>query len=137
MKIRNKKGQYTRGRISVGTIIAIIVIIFLVVVLTIAKNKDLSITEGGGGDNTYTQEASEDPRIDEYLRGEDARNQAKLVIYEQDRLVAIEANKANNSKIEQDYQTALKLEKERHAQEMLKINANLDSVRKATLQSSH
>ena len=127
---RNNLGQYTNKKYK-GILPLLIIMAIIGVILYLAGDKEPRAVPVG--DATFTQEAVEDPRIAEYLASEEAKLQAQLHVYEEDRLTALETNKANLAEIEATYQTALKAEKERHAKEMFKVNSNLDSVRKEML----
>ena len=125
---RNNLGQYTNKKYK-GILPLLLIMAIIGVILYLAGDND-AITVP---DATFTQEAVEDPRVTDWLNSEEAKLQAQLHVYEEDRLTALETNKANVAEIEATYQTALKTEKERHAKEMFKVNANLDGVRKQIL----
>lgn len=129
MTHRNPNGQYKRK--PKGILALLIIMAIIGVILYYAGDNEPTTVPVR--DATFTQEAVEDPRIELYLRSEEAKLQAQLHVYEEDRLTALETNKANVAEIEATYQIALKAEKERHAKEMFKVNANLDGVRKQIL----
>ena len=127
---RNNLGQYTNKKYK-GILPLLIIMAIIGVILYYAGDNEPTTVPVR--DATFTQEAVEDPRIELYLRSEEAKLQAQLHVYEEDRLTALETNKTNVAEIEATYQAALKTEKERHAKEMFKVNASLDSVRKQIL----
>ena len=116
-----------------GIVALLIVMAIIGVILYFAGDNQDVATEVPVGDATYTQEAVEDPRIQAYLASQEAKLQAQLHIYEEDRTTALQTNKDNLATIEAEYKAALKAETERHAKEMFKVNSNLDSVRKEIL----
>ena len=126
MTHRNTNGQYKRK--PKGILALLLIMAIIGVILYLAGDNEPTTMPA-----TFTQEAVEDPRIELYLRSEEAKLQAQLHVYEEDRLTALETNKTNVAEIEATYQAALKTEKERHAKEMFKVNANLDGVRKQIL----
>jgi len=132
-KTRNTLGQYAKGKLPVGTILGVVAILVIAIAIYTSNKKQPVATTVPVGDATFVQE---DPRIAEYLASEEAKLQAKLSIYEKDRLEAISTNKANNAQMKLDYEVALKEELERNAKEMFKINANLDSIRKEQLEKA-
>lgn len=127
---RNNLGQYTNKKYK-GILPLLIIMAIIGVILYFAGDNEPATVPVE--DVTFTQEAVEDPRIAEYLASEEAKLQAQLHVYEEDRLTALETNKANLAEIEATYKASLKAETERHAKEMFKVNANLDSVRKQIL----
>jgi hypothetical protein len=122
---RNKQGQFTRkGR---GLLPLILILGIIGVTLYFAgDNKKVVVTE---------QVAKEDPRFEAEFKARENqyRLQDKLRVYEKDRLKVIEEGKIQSARIEAEYQQALKAEKERHAIELLKVNTQLDTVRKELL----
>ena len=127
---RNNLGQYTNKKYK-GILPLLLIMAIIGVILYFAGDNEPSTMPAV--DATFTQEAVEDPRVTDWLNSEEAKLQAQLHVYEEDRLTALETNKANVAEIEATYQTALKAEKERHAKEMFKVNSNLDGIRKQIL----
>lgn len=84
------------------------------------------------------QVATEDPRFEAEFKARENmyRLQAKLSVYEKDRLTVIEENKIQLSRIEAEYKQALADEKDRYTKDLYKVNAQLDSVRKELLATS-
>jgi hypothetical protein len=121
MKNRNKQ----------GILPLIIVLAIIGVALYMLGNKEEVpvVTE---------QVATEDPRFEAEFKARENtyRLQAKLAVYEKDRLTVIEENKIQLARIETEYKEALAYEKDRHTKDLFKVNAQLDSVRKELLATS-
>ena len=126
--MRNKTtGQYVKK--SRGLIPLFLILAIIGVALYFAGNKEEVVTE---------PVATEDPRFEAEFKARENtyRLQAKLAVYEKDRLQVIEEGKIQTSRIEAEYQASLKAEKDRYTKEIYKVNAQLDSVRKELLATS-
>ena len=127
---RNNLGQFTYKKYR-GILPLLLIMAIIGVILYFAGDNEPTTVPVG--DATFTQEAVEDPRVTDWLNSEEAKLQAQLHVYEEDRLTALETNKANVAEIEATYKASLKAETERHAKEMFKVNSSLDGVRKQIL----
>lgn len=128
MTHRNPNGQYKRK--PKGILALLLIMAIIGVILYYAGDNDKAIVIGTP---VVEQEATEDPRVQAWLASQDAKLQAQLHIFEEDRTNAIQTNKDNIATIEATYKASLKAEAERNAKEMFKVNANLDGVRKEIL----
>lgn len=129
MQTRNTKGQYTKK--GKGILPFIIVLALIGAALYFLGNK----TEAPV---VIEEKATEDPRFEAEFKARENmyRLQAKLSVYEKDRLSVIEENKIQLSRIEAEYKQALADEKERYTKDLYKVNAQLDGVRKELLSTS-